>query len=172
MTGCPLVSEKGPEYFPSCDPHRPVLDADPKLLPDDARLSEAINRSHIHRARQFDDAPDFQVDDEVKAAIENRRIFRQGYHFLEPHDSFPGFRVGLNFVSFQSAPGILTHIFGDAGWLGYTNFGGNDDFRLVSASAAGFFFVPPRNGAPPLAARERFPGERILTLRRAELVRA
>jgi deferrochelatase/peroxidase EfeB len=31
-------------------------------------------------------------------------IFRQGYEFLEPDRKAPGFRVGLNFVSFQNDP--------------------------------------------------------------------
>ena len=88
------------------------------------------------------------------------RIFRQGYPYLEPH-STEQFRVGLNFVSFQNSPERLIGMLTSDGWLGRTNFGGLGpgaavDFQLLTAYAAGMFFVPP------FAADDPFPGHRLL----------
>ena len=88
------------------------------------------------------------------------RIFRQGYPYLEPHSTEP-FRVGLNFVSFQNSPERLIGMLTTGGWLGGTNFGGlgpgaASDFQLLTAYAAGMFFVPP------FAADDPFPGHRLL----------
>ncbi len=89
------------------------------------------------------------------------RIFRQGYEFLERIEAAPGFRVGLNFVSFQDTPERLIRMLRQPGWLGQTNFGGDPDQplpgtdRLLTVRAAGVFLVPP------LVDGEPFPGSGI-----------
>ena len=91
------------------------------------------------------------------------RIFRQGYEFLEPIDVSPGFRPGLNFVSFQDTPARLLRILTQPGWLGQTNFGGTADRlprgmdRFLSVRAAGIYF------APPVVEGEPYPGASLLT---------
>ena len=96
----------------------------------------------------------------LQARWQTFRIFRQGYPYLEPH-STEAFRVGLNFVSFQNSPERLIGMLTSDGWLGGTNFGGRgaggaSDFQLLTAYAAGMFFVPP------FAADDPFPGYRLL----------
>ncbi|MGQ4649011.1 Dyp-type peroxidase [Lyngbya aestuarii] len=89
------------------------------------------------------------------------RVFRQGYEFLEPIDSSPGFRAGLNFVSFQDTPERLRRMLTQSTWLGRTNFGGDPDNqlpgmdRLLTVRAAGVFLVPP------VVEGEVFPGSSI-----------
>lgn len=93
------------------------------------------------------------------------RIYRQGYEFLESTEHSPGFRVGLNFVSFQDTPERLFRMLTQDGWLGRTNFGGDPDRpiagegRLLETRAAGIFFVPPVVGT------EKFPGSSIFVPR-------
>ena len=91
----------------------------------------------------------------------SRRIFRQGYEFLEWADGAPGFRAGLNFVSFQDTPARVLRMLTLEGWLGDTNFGGDAAAQprlgsLLSVYAAGVYFVPP------VAAGEAFPGAAAL----------
>jgi hypothetical protein len=91
-----------------------------------------------------------------------RRIFRQGYEFLEWADGGPGFRAGLNFVSFQDTPGRLLRMLTAGGWLGDANFGGDEErlpelASLLSVYGAGVYFVPPAAGAG-----EAFPGAAAL----------
>lgn len=87
------------------------------------------------------------------------RIFRQGYEFLEPIQNSAGFRVGLNFVSFQKSPEIFYDLLVNG--LGNTDFGGtgeenqNNLQKLFCVRAAGIFIVPPVNPT------EQFPGENI-----------
>jgi deferrochelatase/peroxidase EfeB len=93
--------------------------------------------------------------------VETFRIFRQGYPYLEPHPT-EAFRVGLNFVSFQNSPQRLIGMLTSDTWLGGTNFGGlgegaPPDIQLLTAYAAGMFFVPP------VATHDRFPGYRLLS---------
>jgi deferrochelatase/peroxidase EfeB len=90
-----------------------------------------------------------------------RRIFRQGYEFLEWADGPPGFRAGLNFVSFQDTPGRLLRMLTAGGWLGGANFGGDEErlpqlASLLSVYAAGVYFVAP------IVAGEAFPGASAL----------
>jgi deferrochelatase/peroxidase EfeB len=92
-----------------------------------------------------------------------RRIFRQGYEFLEPPRLGAPMTLGLNFVSFQDTPERLFGILGRVGWMGDANFGGRADLlppgglALLAVEAAGVFICPPvLNG-------EAFPGEGIWT---------
>jgi Dyp-type peroxidase family len=78
----------------------------------------------------------------------HRRIFRQGYSFLEPVGQPPYFRAGLNFVSFQGTPAVVHDMLTLRDWLGGTGFGGNPDDqtkleRFLTIRAAGMFLVPP-----------------------------
>ena len=152
LSGLPL-SALG-HAFGQLGPHgEPPHEADASQLPVYTPLDATMRTSHIQRANHQDPFPG------GSASPTNHRIFRQGYPFLEPRDSPPGFRVGLNFVSFQSTPANLTGMLGQVGWLGGTNFGGADVDPVVvlSARAAGFFLVAPVEGT------ERFPGRRALT---------
>jgi deferrochelatase/peroxidase EfeB len=173
LNGCPMISEVGPRFFPDCDGRRPLLEADVKLVGSETRLSRAIARSHIHRARHHPvPLPGQEMLQTDLRAVDAIRIFRQGYPFLETSEAYPGFRVGLNFVSFQAMPETLVGILGNNDWLEKTNFGGDaegaDDYAsFITARAAGFFLVPSCRDAPPLSAAERFPGDRALTVRAA-----
>jgi deferrochelatase/peroxidase EfeB len=106
--------------------------------------------SHVQRANHHRRNP--ERDDSL-------RIYRQGYEFLEPLETAPGFRAGLNFVSFQDTPRRLTRMLTQAGWLGSTNFGGEAGSHagLLRVRAAGIFLVPPVNP------QETFPGESIFS---------
>jgi deferrochelatase/peroxidase EfeB len=111
-----------------------------------------LRQSHVQRANHH-----------VKPASDRNslRIFRQGYEFLEPLGVAPGFRAGLNFVSFQDTPERLLRILTQDSWLGGTNFGGDPDNplsgmdRLLTVRAGGVFL------APPVTDEERFPGSSI-----------
>lgn len=139
--GCPVpgtrqITEPGNEAFRTASP---VADAQ-------------LNASHVQRVNHHRN--DF-------ASRDSLRIFRQGYEFLEPATEAPGFRVGLNFVSFQDTPQRLQRIFQQDGWLGRTNFGGDPANplpgidRLLTVRAAGIFLIPP------VVDGERFPGETL-----------
>jgi hypothetical protein len=75
----------------------------------------------------------------------------------------PGFRAGLDFVSFQDTPERLLRVLTQAGWLGGTNFGGDPDNplpgmdRLLTGRAGGVFL------APPATDDETFPGSSIFS---------
>lgn len=119
-------------------------------------VADAVLRvSHVQRANHHE--RDF-------AAVNSLRIYRQGYEFLEPLESAPGFRVGLNFVSFQDSPERLFRMLTTAGWLGGTNFGGDPATTsgelksLLRVRAGGVFLVPPVEPAEP------FPGASIFGL--------
>ena len=111
-----------------------------------------VRASHVQRANHhIRPASDFG----------SRRIFRQGYEFLEWADGPPGFRAGLNFVSFQDTPSRLLKMLTAGGWLGGTNFGGDDEGHpelasLLSVYGAGVYFVPP------VVQGEPFPGAAAL----------
>ncbi len=98
----------------------------------------------------------------------SRRIFRQGYEFFEWAEGAPGFRAGLNFVSFQDDTSRLIKMLTQDEWLGGTNFGGPEDgppalANLLSIYAAGVYLVPP------VVDDHAYPGAEILT---AELSRS
>ena len=111
-----------------------------------------MRASHVQRANHH-----------IRPASDSgsRRIFRQGYEFLEWAPDAPGFRAGLNFVSFQDTPARILKMLTLGGWLGGTNFGGDADAHpelasLLSVYGAGVYFVPPVSDG------EAFPGARAL----------
>jgi len=141
-TGCPAmgtvgVNEPGNESF---------------FEPEDVPRPSLLGMSHVQRVNQHITPPDDR---------NSLRIFRQGYEFLEQSESVPGFRAGLNFVSFQDSPERLFRIMTQPGWLGRTNFGGDPDqplpgmSRLLTTRAAGVYLIPPVVGT------EIFPGSSV-----------
>ena len=94
--------------------------------PEHPPLEETIRSSHVQRANHHDPFPG------GAATPANHRIYRQGYPFLEPLPDPRGFRVGLNFVSFQSTPSNLTGMLEQVGWLENTNFGGDKPILVCS----------------------------------------
>jgi deferrochelatase/peroxidase EfeB len=157
LTGCPLI-EAG-EGGLAADPACPVSGTQIWQSENDARFAEPprlsdeqLLRSHVQRANHHG----LPASDPT-----NRRIFRQGYEFLEWQESRPGFRVGLNFVSFQDTPDRVLGMLTAGGWLGNTNFGGDEEgipglTALLSVYAAAVYLVPP------LQEGESFPGSSAL----------
>jgi deferrochelatase/peroxidase EfeB len=133
------VTGSGPD-----DPNEPFRE------PPDA--ADVLRQSHVQRANHH-----------VRPASDRNslRVFRQGYEFLEPLARAPGFRAGLNFVSFQDTPERLLRALTQDGWLGGTNFSGDPDNQppgmdqLLSVRAGGVFLVPP------VTDEERFPGSSV-----------
>jgi deferrochelatase/peroxidase EfeB len=166
LSGLPLKSlpttDRSSTFRDPGDAAKPPHEADQTRLSTRTDLDAALSASHIQRANHHNPYPGADAN-HPSANPMNHRIFRQGYPFLEPLSAPPGFRVGLNFVSFQATPANLTGMLNQAGWLGNTNFGGDTDpskaVVVLSARAAGFFLVPPSLGAK----RERFPGDHALT---------
>ena len=114
-----------------------------------------IEQSHVQRSNH-EHKQDFGSADSL-------RIYRQGYDFLEPVDGPPGYRAGLNFVSFMDTPRRLLRILTQDSWLGRTNFGGDPNKQplgmasLLTVRAGGIFLVPP------VVATEAFPGASIFS---------
>ena len=100
-----------------------------------------LSQSHIGRTRHTDH---IKSDDPA-----SRRIFRQGFEFIEPtyNDTSRPLRLGLNFVSFQNDPSRLLFILTDPNWLGESNFAGTGNIPgmkdFLTVHACGIFFVPP-----------------------------
>jgi deferrochelatase/peroxidase EfeB len=118
----------------------------------DLRASaDILNESHIGRARHIDN-----IHSKYRVS---RRIFRQGFEFLEPlyHDHRNKLRLGQNFISFQNDPSRLFFILTHPDWMGNTNFGGSNTKmdKLLSVLVAGVFFVPPKE--------KPFPGISLFT---------
>jgi deferrochelatase/peroxidase EfeB len=162
LTGCPLVAI-GDDGTLSADPACPVAGTQIWQTANDLRFAEppatvadpALRASHVHRANHHQT---------VLEDPGSRRIFRQGYEFFEWQESAPGFRLGLNFVSFQDTPARLVRMLDTQGWLGRVNFGGDPAAQpdgmasLLSVYAAGIYFVPPH------VEGEAFPGAAALGL--------
>jgi deferrochelatase/peroxidase EfeB len=135
-----------PDYYKD-----PYLATRIKTNLDIERSIKALNESHIGRTRHID-----KVNSKYTSS---RRIFRQGFDFIEYNHNNPNkpLRVGLNFVSYQNDPGRLFFILTDPNWLGNANFGGQQDGqennKLLSVLASGLFFVPRHT--------EPFPGSDI-----------
>ncbi|RFU19907.1 Dyp-type peroxidase [Geodermatophilus marinus] len=159
LTGSPLVG-RTPEGGPRPDPRCPVaattevVDAGNEEFREPGTVDDpVVQASHVHRANQnkFEDA----------ARPNSLRIFRQGYEFLEPSPVAPGFRAGLNFVSFQDTPDRLIRVLRQQKWLGDVNFGGEAGQqpagmdRLLTVRGAGIYLVPP------LVPDEPFPGAAV-----------
>jgi Dyp-type peroxidase family len=159
LSGCPVVGAG--EGTNHTDPACPVPGTQIWEAPNDAPFAEPpevedplVRASHVQRANHH-----------IRPASDSgsRRIFRQGYEFLEWAPDAPGFRAGLNFVSFQDTPARLLKMLTAGGWLGATNFGGDEDGHpelasLLSVYGAGVYFVAPVVDGEP------FPGARALGL--------
>jgi Dyp-type peroxidase family len=148
---CPSVSEIR-SYDKRFHDHPDYFSKPCKMNAVDENASiQRLSQSHIGRVRH--------VNHLNAGNIASRRIFRQGFDFVEPlyDNSSMHLMVGLNFLSFQNDPGRLFFILTDPNWLGNTNFGGTGDFYgmddLLSVLATGVFFVPP--------AEKSFPGASI-----------
>jgi len=159
LSGCPLVGVDG-DGRPVSDSGCPVAGTQIWETPNDPHFAEppatddpVIRASHVQRANHHQPA----------ALPGSRRIFRQGYEFLEWQDQQPGFRAGLNFVSFQDTPERVVQLLTNEGWLGRVNFGGDAAAQppgmasLLSVYAAGNFVVPPDDG-------EELPGASLFGL--------
>jgi len=123
VAGCPFVPDIG----------NPANSAffEPPSAPDDT-----IKLSHVQRANHH-------LNDQISKP-QSRRIFRQGYEFLDPPTLEHPMCAGLHFVSFQDTPERLTFILTQTGWLGDVNFGGSTPDRpILSVLSAGLFFCPP-----------------------------
>jgi deferrochelatase/peroxidase EfeB len=85
------------------------------------------------------------------------RIYRQGFEFLEPTGSYPGLRVGLNFISFQRSPKRLSNMLKHRSTPNtQTERSGVPSFdTFFSVRNAGIFLIPP------LVMSEPFPGASI-----------
>jgi Dyp-type peroxidase family len=156
-TGCPLVAidRYGNNLFASGCPVRGTRqiteEGNERFRLYDTRLRQAmlskvsisgVENSHVGRM--------------IKVPVQ---IFRQGYEFLESTQSYPYFRVGLNFVSFQ---GGTDKIYRSIKYgFDRVNFGGDPSNplpgtdKLLSVYASGLFFVPPFNRM------DSFPGDVI-----------
>jgi Dyp-type peroxidase family len=143
--GCPPSSEirsfdktyhEHPNYF-----QMPTVTSSRKSMIDVNASVRLLSQSHIGRTRHMD---------RIKSCDPaSRRIFRQGFEFIEPSYSDPHMpvRFGLNFISFQNDPSRLLFILTDPNWLGSSNFGGARGIRgmknFLTVQACGIFFVPP-----------------------------
>ena len=161
LSGCP-VTVVGEDGVSVTDAGCPVTGTQIWETPNDKPFAEPpevtdprVRASHVQRANHHQ---------RPASDAGSRRIFRQGYEFMEWTDGAPGFRAGLNFVSFQDTPARLLRMLTAGGWLGGVNFGG-DEARLpelaalLSVYGAGIYFVPPAAGAG-----EAFPGAAALAL--------
>jgi Dyp-type peroxidase family len=165
ITGCPLIGvdknkqpikdnrcpvrgtfeviEKGNEIFREHPPFGKQM-----YLPRGSS-DKLLEKSHVGIANPTDEQSD---------RTNSYRIYRQGFEFLEPIESYPGFRVGLNFISYQNNPkrlfNILKH---SAGKSKPTNSVAElPSFEtFFSIRTAGIFLVPP------LIENEPFPGAGI-----------
>lgn len=101
------------------------------------RSIKVLNESHIGRTRHIE---------KIKSSYaSSRRIFRQGFDFIEYNYTNQDKRVtvGLNFLSYQNDPGRLFFILTDPNWLGKVNFGGGQqNIDLLSVLSCGVFYVP------------------------------
>ena len=161
LSGCPLESrdaQGNPVARSGCPVTgtREVIDPGNEAFREPTNVRDPIlSQSHVQRANHHVGP----VNDR-----NSLRIFRQGYEFLEPLEMAPGFRVGLNFVSFQDTAQRLFRMLAQDGWLGRTNFGGDPNAplpgtdQLLSVRAGGVFLVPP------VVAGEPFPGASIFGL--------
>ncbi|MEL6971602.1 MAG: peroxidase [Bacteroidota bacterium] len=157
-SGCPLErrAENGQPIAAVGCPFsgtKEVVGADNAQFIEPRKVADPLlDQSHVQRANRHVEP----VSDR-----NSLRIFRQGYEFLESVNIYPGFRAGLNFLSFQDTPERLRRMLTQTQWLGNTNFGGDPNNpipgmdRFMTVRAAGTFLVPPTNEG------EMFPGASI-----------
>jgi deferrochelatase/peroxidase EfeB len=163
FSGCPFCRET-PDGAPVVTDGCPiggtseVVDSgneDYRMPPSVPSASMAVRQSHVQRANNA-----HRTDTDVPQSL---RIFRQGYEFFEPLSVPPGFRGGLNFVSFQDTPARVISILTRQDWLGGTNFGGDPTHplpgidNLLKVRAGGIYLAPPRDDSLP------FPGADLFT---------
>ena len=114
--------------------------------------NEQLKESHIQRANQHR---------EPAKDRNSLRIFRQGYEFLEHSSESPGFKAGLNFISFQDTPERVNRILTQPTWLGNINFGGDESNqngidKLLEIESGGIYLVPPINNPNKVPGFELF----------------
>ncbi|HUR84562.1 MAG TPA: hypothetical protein VMY78_04395 [Solirubrobacteraceae bacterium] len=144
LSGCP-VTGVGEDGAPLTDAGCPVTGTSIWESANDDAFAEPlevedprVRASHVQRANHHQ---------RPASDPGSRRIFRQGYEFLEWAPGAPGFRAGLNFVSFQDTPSRVLRMLVAGGWLGGANFGGDEErlpelAGLLSVFGAGIYFVP------------------------------
>jgi len=155
-SGCPILrldNRGAPVADPRCpiSGTREITDAgNEKFREPSSVVSDEIKLSHVQRANHHR-SPVFKPD--------SRRIYRQGFEFLEKSDESGKIRVGLNFVSFQDDPDRVLFILTHSDWLGNLSFGGHQNDqqggleRLITTRAAGTYYIPP------VQINSSFPGE-------------
>jgi Dyp-type peroxidase family len=160
ISGCPVIGKdmKGkPIKAPNCpikgtfeviEPGNEMFrDYQPSVNSYQLSSSNAdLKFSHIARAK-IPNRP-YQLN--------NPKVYRQGFEFFESIDSFPGFNVGLNFISYQNTTSNLFKILQEGFSRNYPSekeFKSFEDYFTVSA--AGIFLVPPKEH------NELFPGMSI-----------
>ena len=161
LTGSPLVSidARGRSVSLAGCPVAGTREISDRRVPGNTAFFEPpaaddpiLQRSHVQRANHH------LRDTGDPASL---RVFRQGYEFLEATNEAPGFRVGLNFVSFQDTPERIFRMLTHDRWLGRVNFGGDPDQplpgtdRLLEVRAGAIFLVPP------VVPGEAFPGAHL-----------
>lgn len=145
---CPVhgtfeVIEKGNEQFRAHPPFGHQMN-----LPIGVN-DQSLKSSHVERA--------LESNKRYPQESESFQIFRQSFQFIENFE--PGFRVGLNFVSFQETPQRITNVlkYGFRRSKEYSNnskaFNALEDYTAVHA--AGIFLIPP------VIDKEPFPGATI-----------
>lgn len=160
LTGCPLIRvdknnkpvkdsrcpvpgtseiiDRGNEHFRNHPPYT----TNPNTM--------VLQMSHIGSTRPIDKIPIWDR--------KSLRIYRQGFDYLERTNDYPGFDVGLNFVSFQNTPERLHRALTYQHMISQRGTANKSIPKLeqfISVSAAGIFLVPP------LGQYEPFPGAQI-----------
>lgn len=143
MPGCPTygtdnVTQYGNQFFRSATSQYENL-YDPEIQP--------LQDSHMNRM--------IDAFMNLDSNGEQSRVYRQGYDFLDPSDTFPYYSAGLNFVSFQDNPEKVHNLLK----FGFNKDPHNDynkpEFELsdfVTVESAGYFLVPP------YSKENKFPG--------------
>lgn len=160
LTGCPLirVDSNGKPVKDTRCPVRgtsEIIDPGNEYFRDHPNYGSAIENKILQYSHIGITNPNNRVPIWDKKSL---RIFRQGFEFLVPSTDYPGFIVGLNFVSFQNSPERLFRALtyrppiADK-FLKQETF--TDLNRYMSVQAAGIFFVPP------VLKYEPFPGAKI-----------
>ena len=158
QSGCPVVGMDqglpvGAEGCPVLGTQEIIEPKNEEFREPTSVVSDGIDRSHVQRSNHHR-GPYYRPD--------SRRIYRQGFEFLEPGGPESSFRVGLNFVSFQDDPDRTFFILTQTDWLGGLTFGGDPSAqphgvdRLLSVRAAGTYFVPPVHARAPFPGSDMF----------------
>jgi deferrochelatase/peroxidase EfeB len=151
MSGCPIVgtteiNEKGNERFRNY----PIYGNN---YPKSMLYSKQVIQSHSRTMHNVANPDKF-------GRIRNY-IFRQGFEFLEPINTPPYFRTGLNFVSFQRSVIPLLKLLKEGMGKASLDLNTEQPFpgldKFLSVYAAGLFVVPPEKKG------ELFPGQSIFS---------